>query len=281
MQELSAQGRQTVDDLARRHGFSTGAVETMLNAVANGQGSQAQFSHSEFGGMGQWSRGGMIMIGDMFNNNLKYRVDGLATDLSNVWRDTTLYAPVPSQSQSQSSNGYTQQSSNYSGSSLFERGSSSFSNWWPGDLGSPSSSGAQNDMRYSVFPSSRRLAVQANGQVSVYDTGDHQISGVSQQQGGPSQSVTFSSQYGTFSSMQLPLVSGPGATTSSNFARPSDSGFAPSNAQPVSSSNAQSASSTSHDEIFAKIERLAELRQKGVLSDDEFAAKKTELLSRL
>jgi hypothetical protein len=34
-------------------------------------------------------------------------------------------------------------------------------------------------------------------------------------------------------------------------------------------------------DIFATIERLAELRQKGVLTEEEFAAKKSELLSRL
>ncbi|MDI7923743.1 SHOCT domain-containing protein [Ferirhizobium litorale] len=35
------------------------------------------------------------------------------------------------------------------------------------------------------------------------------------------------------------------------------------------------------DDIFSKIERLAALHSKGILSDDEFAAKKTELLQRL
>ena len=35
------------------------------------------------------------------------------------------------------------------------------------------------------------------------------------------------------------------------------------------------------EDIFFKIERLADLRKKGVLSEDEFAAKKAELLSRL
>jgi hypothetical protein len=35
-----------------------------------------------------------------------------------------------------------------------------------------------------------------------------------------------------------------------------------------------------HD-IFAVIEKLADLRAKGILSDEEFSAKKTELLSRL
>jgi hypothetical protein len=34
-------------------------------------------------------------------------------------------------------------------------------------------------------------------------------------------------------------------------------------------------------DIFAKIERLADLQKKGILSSEEFAAKKTELLSRL
>lgn len=38
-----------------------------------------------------------------------------------------------------------------------------------------------------------------------------------------------------------------------------------------------------HEEgdIFAKIERLAELRQKGILSEEEFAGKKSKLMSRL
>jgi hypothetical protein len=35
------------------------------------------------------------------------------------------------------------------------------------------------------------------------------------------------------------------------------------------------------DDIFFKIERLADLLKKGLLSEDEFAAKKAELLSRL
>ena len=29
--------------------------------------------------------------------------------------------------------------------------------WWPADLGDPSTSGAQNDMRYAFFPDERRL----------------------------------------------------------------------------------------------------------------------------
>jgi Short C-terminal domain len=33
--------------------------------------------------------------------------------------------------------------------------------------------------------------------------------------------------------------------------------------------------------VFATIEKLAQLHAKGILSDEEFAAKKAELLSRL
>ena len=35
------------------------------------------------------------------------------------------------------------------------------------------------------------------------------------------------------------------------------------------------------DDVITLIERLGQLKDKGLLSDDEFAAKKTELLSRL
>jgi hypothetical protein len=67
--------------------------------------------------------------------------------------------------------------------------------WWPDDLGTPGSSGSQNDVRYAFFPNSKRLAIEQSGTVSVYDSGDHQIGGVSQQQGG-GRSLAFTSQKG-------------------------------------------------------------------------------------
>ena len=63
------------------------------------------------------------------------------------------------------------------------------------DLGSPASAGAQNNLRYAFFPGPRRLAIQQEGRVRVYDTGEHMLSGFSQQQGGD-QSLTFTSQFG-------------------------------------------------------------------------------------
>ena len=75
MRQISPTGQQAINDLAQRHGFSSDAMLSMLQSVINGHGSMAQFSHSEFGGSGQWMRGGMIMVSDMFNNLLKGRID--------------------------------------------------------------------------------------------------------------------------------------------------------------------------------------------------------------
>jgi hypothetical protein len=45
--------------------------------------------------------------------------------------------------------------------------------------------------------------------------------------------------------------------------------------------NAPSFGNAPSQDVFATIEKLADLRAKGVLSDDEFSAKKAELLSRV
>ncbi len=155
-----------LEDIARRHGFSPDAARAVSEALRNGHGKAAQFNHPELGGMGQWSAGGMVMIGDMFNNDLKGRVAALCNDLAAV--------------------GYAEPKSSSSGGN----------DWWPSDLGHPSSAGAQNDMRYAIFPGKQRLAVMQNGKTTIYDTGEHNMSGVSQQQGS-GQSLTFTSQSGT------------------------------------------------------------------------------------
>ena len=67
--------------------------------------------------------------------------------------------------------------------------------WWPGEMGDPSTSGAQNEMRYAVFPERRKLLIEADGQLSVYDTADHQITGVSQAQS-HTRSLAFASHTG-------------------------------------------------------------------------------------
>jgi hypothetical protein len=158
----------SIADIAHRHGFSPEAARVVAEALRHGGGRMAQFNHPELGGMGQWVAGGMLMIGDMFNNGLKARVDALCRDLAAV------PGPVPAAAEQQP--GQT-------------------SHWWPDYLGSPSAAGAQNDMRYACFPDRRRLALLRDGSVHVYDTGEHRITGFSQQQSG-SQSLAFTSQMG-------------------------------------------------------------------------------------
>lgn len=271
MQQFTPEGQQFIQDLARRYGVSTDAVISMVYAVMNGNGTMAQFNVPELGGSGQWMQGGMTMVGDMFNYGLKSKVDGLCVEISNqLMNQPTYFQPAVSHSQFQSS-----------GASLFVSAAAA-GQWWPGDLGSPSSSGGQNNARYAVFPGARRLAVDINGQVTVYDTLDHQIGGVSQQQGG-NDSMTFSSQYGTIYVSSLPVISVNGYAptapqqqwASDNFQQP------PAYDSPYSNAPAQSSPSGQNSDVFAKIERLAELRQKGILTEQEFTAKKMELLSQI
>ena len=134
----------------------------------------------------------------------------------------------------------------------------------------PNGSGGQNQVRYAYFNPARRLAVELNGRVTVYDSLEHEISGVSQQQGSQG-SLTFTSQYGTVSVSSLPIVSVDGAPGDARERRrPASPKVEPNRGE-----------TTRAVDIFAKIERLAELQQKGILSPEEFAAKKAELLSRL
>lgn len=256
MPELTAEGRRIVGDVARRHGVSEGAVVELLAALVAGGGSQAQFNHPDLGGMGQWSQGGMVMVGDMFDNALKARVDALCAELAGLLRAAGLFAPAVGSRQSQSQ---SQGQPGGIGVSLFVPGSAS-AEWWPAELGSPASVGAQNELRYAFFPATQRLAIARGGQVTVYDTGDHRIGGFSQQQSGD-QSLTFTSQHGLVRVDDLPVVGG--------------------SAAPAASPPAAPAAPAGADDIFAKIERLAELRAKDILTAQEFEAKKAELLSRL
>ena len=70
--------------------------------------------------------------------------------------------------------------------------------WWPEELGeNPNSAGGQNETRYAFFGDKQRLAVDTgDGKVQVYDSGDHRISGVQQDQSGSGRKVIFTSQHG-------------------------------------------------------------------------------------
>jgi hypothetical protein len=158
--------------------------------------------------------------------------------------------------------------------------SSSSGNWWPSDLGNPAATGAQNNVRYAYFPYPRRLAVDINGKVTVYDTLDHQISGFSQQQSG-SGSVTFTSQYGVVSLIDLPLIGDSAPATPAASMPAAESQGNNDTWQPSPGQVPGSSSEVQESDIFAKLEKLAALKQQGIISEQEFTAKKIELLDRL
>jgi len=257
MNQLTAEAQQALQDLAQRYGVSLDAARSMLYAVSSGGGTMAQFNVPELGGSGQWMQGGMTMVGDMFNYGLQAKVSGLCSDLSQLLRSQQVFAPQQ-QLQTQAS------------------GFGSFGGFggsgWPAELGQPSSSGGQNDTRYAIFPHVQRLAIDRGGQVTVYDTLDHQIGGVQQQQGGPSGSLSFSSQRGTFTVDSLPVVSPAGQRQPQFTQTPSS---------PAPEANSSSLSPRTQQEVLSALERLGDLHQKGILTDSEFQSKKAELLGRL
>lgn len=258
MQKLTPDGINLVNDISHRYNLSNDAVIHMLIAVNNGGGSMAQFNCPELGGSGQWMRGGMTMVGDMFNHGLKMTVDNLCSELSRALSTMQIFPAIPA-------------------------GTPGSNQWWPSECGTPFSSGGQNNIRYAVFPG--KLAVEQNGQVTVYDTLNHNIGGVSQQQGGNT-SLTFSSQFGTVSVDQLPIISGPGTgkpPAQTNFAEAQEN-------QPVTntaprSENNQATNTipptSSSDEIISLLEKLAKLRDAGAITEQDFNTKKTELLARI
>jgi len=262
MQNLTNVGENLVNNIASRYQLSFDAVVHMLVAVNNGGGSMAQFNCPELGGSGQWMRGGMIMVGDMFNNNLKATVDNLCNELSDILVNNQIFPVIPA-------------------------GTPGSNQWWPSDLGTPFSSGSQNNIRYSIFPN--RLAIELNGQVSIYDTLNHNIGGVSQQQGGDS-SLTFSSQFGNIGVHDLPLLSGQGVAPApqTNFAAPpmaETNQYIAETPAPEPLDNVSSIASTATEldtnSALDTLEKLAQLRDVGAVTEEEFNAKKEQLLSRI
>jgi len=282
MRQLTAEGQQIINNLAQRYNFSPDAVFSLLQSVINGNGSMAQFNHPEFGGSGQWMKGGMIMLGDMFNNYLKNSVGGLCQELANlianqpglIQEGSFQTQQQGTQQQGNFANNQQQNSSGPTGNvSLFvppPAGSSG--NWWPAGLQFPNSTGSQNNVRYAYFATIRRLAIETNGHVTLYDTLDHQIGGFSQQQsvGG---SITFTSQFGLVDVSTLPVISIDNVPVQAPVPNQPAPYLEPS--QPNTEPNLQEAN------IFEAIEKLATLRDKGILTDAEFNTKKAELLARL
>ena len=263
MQAITDQVHKRTEELAARHGFSHEAVLALFQALSAGHGALAQFDHPELGGMGQWTRGGMIMIGDMFNAALRARVNSLCQELSSLLDEQSdLKGQEPSLVESQRPSGR----GTYGGETLGEwRSGEPSVDWWAAELGAPSSSGSQGNVRYAYFPETQRLAISTGGKVTVYDTQDHEITGFSQQQGSEA-TLTFASQHGPVPVDRMQVVGMAGDAA----------------AMPAGDlSTERHVNQASDTDVFSKIERLAELSKKGIVSEEEFVAKKAELLARL
>lgn len=228
-------------ELGRRYDVPPDAVATLAAAIRRGGGQQAQFSHPALGGMGQWSRGGGTMIGDMFNHSLKTKVEQLCDELAQQVDQQKLIEPAGRLSE----------------------------DWWPGDLGRPASAGSQNGEAYAFFREPRRLAVRDADGIRVYETGDHRIGGVSQRQGS-GRDLVFTSQHGLVRLADLDRAEE--ATSDKPASEPPP--------RLVPDTRSQETAEPSVDPL-ALLERLHELQRKGVLSAEEFAAKKSELLARI
>ncbi len=236
MQQLTSTGRHVVADIAARYGLGTDSVLHMLIAVRDGGGAMAQFDCPELGGWGQWMQGGMVMLSNPLDPKLRAAVDSVCDELAKALAAEPLFTTAsPAGSQS---------------------------DWWPAELGAPSSSGTQDGTRYAVSADKRRLVVERDGHTTVYDTLDHIIDAISQQQGG-ARSLAFGGARGAIDLASLPVVS---KTPPTGAATP-DKG------------DEQAATPTT--DVMATIAALARLRDEGALSDDEFAEKKRELLARI
>jgi len=234
-------------EFAEQFDFSQAAVQHLWDAVAAGGGDMAMFDHPELAGPGQWMRGGLIMISAPANYVLKNRIEALCNALSDALREDsgTLLTSTPR---------------------AWDVVSVARGHWWPPGLGEPSATGSQNDMGYAYFDKACRLAIRVDGDVAVYDTGSHRMTGASQSQQHAHSRLSFTSQLGDVSLDDLERVD----IDVGRQAEPLDTPQA----------GAQSPSANQND-ILDAIERLAALKDKDILTDEEFDAKKADLLERL
>jgi hypothetical protein len=174
---MSVTDSDLVEQMVKKHSVSPAAVEVVLAALRSGGGRMAQFSHADFGGMSQWSPG-MSMVGDMFNTQLKAKLDALCSDIAAHLDSSEMAGGI-----------------RVAGDEVSYRSNGTSADWWPAGLGRPGAVGAQNDLRYAVFPETRRLVIDDRGAITVYDTGSHRIFGVAQAQSSD-QTLSFTSQDG-------------------------------------------------------------------------------------
>ena len=163
-EDCMSDGKADVAAVAQRHGSARAPVASFTSARSGG-GRQAQFSHPELGGMGQWS-GGMTQIGDMFNDALKAKVSAFCQEMS-------AHAPGARAAQNVYEGGRRRR---------------------PGRCAARTAGGPrarpthvvrgaeQHELR--LLPGQAPARLSRDGRVTVYDTGEHRLTGFSQQQPG-------------------------------------------------------------------------------------------------
>ena len=247
---------------------------TLLQALLNSKGTMAQFDHRELGGAGQWMPGGMTMVGDMFNHGLKAKVDGLCSGVTNLGYATLRAIPrelsvTVTEAGWRPAGGRPRRLRYRFGQPIRTRDTRP-------SVGSMVASGTRVPQRDWRAEPSPLCLFQPKTSISSRAewTRDRLRHARSRDQrrlsaAGGGGSLTLTSQHGTVSVSTLPVVSVDGVQTKAPEPRvaPASEPYRPDSAQET--------------DLFAKIERLAELHKKGILSSEEFAAKKAELLSRL
>lgn len=161
-------------EIASKFDVSESTVKQIFDSLERTGGRQAQFNIAELGGMGQWQFGGMMMIGDMFNNTLKAKVASICEAVA----DLVINMPKDEKAKEKNSKKDT-------------------------DTRKASMKGSQNDIHYAFYPSEKVLEITKNGKTKKYHTKDYQLSGVQQSQDGSGKKLSFSHPNGTVSVSDL------------------------------------------------------------------------------
>lgn len=265
MKALTTEGRKLITEIADRYNVQPQTIEMLLKAIVRGNGTMAQFNIAELGGQGQWMKGGMTMVGDMFNNSLRSTVDKLCSELAELAATTVLF-----EVQESSTLGDIAASSDFDHSrNSDEADLSRRAGSWPAIFGNPTSSGSQNNFRYAYFEHVHRLVIEENGRRTIYDTKHHQITGISQQQGAAA-SFRFASREGVIDLGSLEKISDPERPRQPTPEMVYDA-----------TGNAITEDRSPEEIVLGTIEKLNMLFERGQITEEEFAAKKKELLERL
>jgi hypothetical protein len=171
---------ERIKQLAQQYNLSESAIMSLADALQRGNGKMAQFNHPELGGNGQWMPG-MMMIGDMFNNDLKARVQGVCEALAKEVDNADFMNMSFSMSMAQN---------------IF----------WDSALGQPNTAGSQNNAHYAYFADKNRLVIKRDGTVYLYNTTGYVIVGVMQGQSNMTKLLKFKTRTGSVAEADFDLI---------------------------------------------------------------------------